>query len=880
MLKTKKIRRLLAGLLAVLMLSVCLPVGAFAADVQCKVHISYYDVTAEAAIDSVGTDGTEVINYPFTEGAAPKVLGSFDAEISKVEEMGYVYEGMINTYSGQSVSESAVLIPGDLYITLNFKPVPETAKVTVKLFDSKSATGFELGDFEVELTAGEYYTVEEMAAAYKDGVGYVLPTDYELNDPDKEYEAVDGMAYDVAMTLKATEPVEPETATVKVAMFRNTDGFELGDFTANLVPGKSYTLAEMAEAAGYALPVDYEENIPTTYEAIDNMVYNISMALKATEPVEPETVAVKVQMYRNTDGFELGDFTANLVPGKSYTLAEMAEAAGYALPVDYEENIPTTYEAIDNVVYNVSMKQIKPDTATVKVQMYLNTNGFELGDFTAELVPGQSYTLAEMAEAAGYVLPVDYEENIPGTTYEAVDGVVYDISMKLKVETATVKVQMYRNTDGFLLGDFTVELVPGQSYTLAEMAAEYGENGYALPVDYVENFPGTTYEAIDSMVYDISMREKDVEEPVTPSEPEDVNFRVEYVDESGASLLPATNIATTYDDFAPSVKLLDVVADEIAQVEAEGYTRVAATIVYEDGYETTPLTEPFYIVPDYNGKVIKIYFDKVFENHDVNVRFEYVDMDGNTIHAATNYATVLNDGMIGSKVSDIVADEVNEIVATGYNFDHYAWVYADGTETVLTDPVVVPDYDGTTIKVYFVKVEEYEDVHVRFEFVDMDGNSVLPATNYATCLSDSVVGPKVNDVLADELSTMEGRNYNFHHYAWVYSDGTETELDNDVIVVPDHDGTTIKVYFEAVKTEPSDPSTGDNTTTVTGKDEHPDIAEAKANGTWGAPTATPAAASTIPQTGDSMPVVMLIVIALVAAGAVGGLVVLRKRSHQ
>ena len=802
MLKTKKIRRLLAGLLAVLMLSVCLPVGAFAADVQCKVHISYYDVTAEAAIDSVGTDGTEVINYPFTEGAAPKVLGSFDAEISKVEEMGYVYEGMINTYSGQSVSESAVLIPGDLYITLNFKPVPETAKVTVKLFDSKSATGFELGDFEVELTAGEYYTVEEMAAAYKDGVGYVLPTDYELNDPDKEYEAVDGMAYDVAMTLKATEPVEPETATVKVAMFRNTDGFELGDFTANLVPGKSYTLAEMAEAAGYALPVDYEENIPTTYEAIDN------------------------------------------------------------------------------VVYNVSMKQIKPDTATVKVQMYLNTNGFELGDFTAELVPGQSYTLAEMAEAAGYVLPVDYEENIPGTTYEAVDGVVYDISMKLKVETATVKVQMYRNTDGFLLGDFTVELVPGQSYTLAEMAAEYGENGYALPVDYVENFPGTTYEAIDGMVYDISMREKDVEEPVTPSEPEDVNFRVEYVDESGASLLPATNIATTYDDFAPSVKLLDVVADEIAQVEAEGYTRVAATIVYEDGYETTPLTEPFYIVPDYNGKVIKIYFDKVFENHDVNVRFEYVDMDGNTIHAATNYATVLNDGMIGSKVSDIVADEVNEIVATGYNFDHYAWVYDDGTETVLTDPVVVPDYDGTTIKVYFVKVEEYEDVHVRFEFVDMDGNSVLPATNYATCLSDSVVGPKVNDVLADELSTMEGRNYNFHHYAWVYSDGTETELDNDVIVVPDHDGTTIKVYFEAVKTEPSDPSTGDNTTTVTGKDEHPDIAEAKANGTWGAPTATPAAASTIPQTGDSMPVVMLIVIALVAAGAVGGLVVLRKRSHQ
>ena len=868
MLKTKKFRRLLAGLLAVLMLSVCLPVGAFANEGDATTINGRYSVQW---LDDEGNELAPESSGPFA-GVPSDMLVSdyFATELSKTFE-GYNQVGA--TVNDEDIKD-AKLVAGQNDIVITYAPVePKTVAVKVQMY--RNTDGFELGDFTANLVPGKSYTLAEMAEA----AGYALPVDYEENIP-TTYEAVENVVHNISMKLKVTEPVEPETVTVKVAMFRNTDGFELGDFTVELVPGQSYTLAEMAETAGYVLPVDYEENIPTTYEAVENVVHNISMKLKVTEPVEPETVTVKVAMFRNTDGFELGDFTVELVPGQSYTLAEMAEAAGYVLPVDYEENISTTYEAIDNVVYNVSMKQIKPDTATVKVQMYLNTNGFELGDFTAELVPGQSYTLAEMAEAAGYVLPVDYEENIPGTTYEAVDGVVYDISMKLKVETATVKVQMYRNTDGFLLGDFTVELVPGTSYTLAEMAAEYGENGYALPVDYVENFPGTTYEAIDGMVYDISMREKDVEEPVTPSEPEDVNFRVEYVDESGASLLPATNIATTYDDFAPSVKLLDVVADEIAQVEAEGYTRVAATIVYEDGYETTPLTEPFYIVPDYNGKVIKIYFDKVFENHDVNVRFEYVDMDGNTIHDATNYATVLNDGMIGSKVSDIVADEVNEIVATGYNFDHYAWVYADGTETVLTDPVVVPDYDGTTIKVYFVKVEEYEDVHVRFEFVDMDGNSVLPATNYATCLSDSVIGPKVNDVLADELSTMEGRNYNFHHYAWVYSDGTETELDNDVIVVPDHDGTTVKVYFEAVKTEPSDPSTGDNTTTVTGKDEHPDIAEAKANGTWGAPTATPAAASTIPQTGDSMPVVMLIVIALVAAGAVGGLVVLRKRSHQ
>ena len=367
-------------------------------------------------------------------------------------------------------------------------------------------------------------------------------------------------------------------------------------------------------------------------------------------------------------------------------------------------------------------------------------------------------------------------------------------------------------------------------------------------------------------------------EKVDPSV--DVNFTVVYVDGEGNELQPATQVAATYSDFGTSQKLSTLIADEVAAVEAEGYKQVASTLVYADGSESSPLVDP-YIVPDYDGKTIKVYFAKVEESEDVSIRFEFVDMEGNTLYPVTNYATTYTDSAIGPKLSSVVANEITAVEADGYKFAQFTMVYSDGSESSsLVDPVVVPDYDGKTIKVYFVKVEEYEDVNVRFEFYDLDGNTVMPATNFATCLNDGIVGPKVNDVLADELSTMEGRNYNFHHYAWVYSDGTETELDNDVIVVPDHDGTTIKVYFEAVKTEPSDPSTGDNTTTVTGKDEHPDIAEAKANGTWGAPTATPAAASTIPQTGDSMPVVMLIVIALAAAGAVGGLVVLRKRSHQ
>ena len=74
----------------------------------------------------------------------------------------------------------------------------------------------------------------------------------------------------------------------------------------------------------------------------------------------------------------------------------------------------------------------------------------------------------------------------------------------------------------------------------------------------------------------------------------------------------------------------------------------------------------------------------------------------------------------------------------------------------------------------------------------------------------------------------------------------------------------------------------DNSTTAVSTptpDEHPDIAEGIANGTWGGtPTPTPSAqTTTIPQTSDSLPLGMLIVVAVAAAGAVVVLLVLRKR---
>lgn len=70
----------------------------------------------------------------------------------------------------------------------------------------------------------------------------------------------------------------------------------------------------------------------------------------------------------------------------------------------------------------------------------------------------------------------------------------------------------------------------------------------------------------------------------------------------------------------------------------------------------------------------------------------------------------------------------------------------------------------------------------------------------------------------------------------------------------------------------------DQTVTEEG-DDHPDIAEAIANGTWGQPTPTPAPA-VIPQTSDDMPLGMLIGAAVVASAALVVLTVLRRRRRK
>ena len=106
MLKTKKFRRLLAGLLAVLMLSVCLPVGAFATGGEEKVEVT---------ISSVYKDNGEVLreektfNVTYVDGQElPEYEGlkDFFGNIAGKAEYAGTYDSTLIMSNGTVLSTS------------------------------------------------------------------------------------------------------------------------------------------------------------------------------------------------------------------------------------------------------------------------------------------------------------------------------------------------------------------------------------------------------------------------------------------------------------------------------------------------------------------------------------------------------------------------------------------------------------------------------------------------------------------------------------------------------------------------------------------------------------------------------------------------------
>ena len=210
----------------------------------------------------------------------------------------------------------------------------------------------------------------------------------------------------------------------------------------------------------------------------------------------------------------------------------------------------------------------------------------------------------------------------------------------------------------------------------------------------------------------------------------------------------------------------------------------------------------------------------------------------------------------------------------------------DGTQGDMTFPkpevtytVDAPDAPGYDV------LKSLLDVEVR-----CTTNSSHPIDNCDLLEGSYSIEVSVNEAGNDVTATLRVVNDKYvEHYNTANPGTTHTLADNTVKgweiklkydlekgawYIPE--GTSNSLYFlvscpETV-TVPSTPT----------PDEHPDIAEGIANGTWGGtPTPTPTAQTTaIPQTSDDLPLGLLIVVAIAAAGAVCGLVVLRKRSKQ
>ena len=118
-------------------------------------------------------------------------------------------------------------------------------------------------------------------------------------------------------------------------------------------------------------------------------------------------------------------------------------------------------------------------------------------------------------------------------------------------------------------------------------------------------------------------------------------------------------------------------------------------------------------------------------------------------------------------------------------------------------------------------------------------------------------------------------------------DTTVYEVQVQVTNVTAEDGsTTLKAQVIANDVENPDAKAAElfflNTyapPTPTPKDEHPDIAEGIANGTWGSTPTPKPTTSTLPQTSDSLPLTALVLVLVVAAAAIVVLVAVRRRKN-
>ena len=407
---------------------------------------------------------------------------------------------------------------------------------------------------------------------------------------------------------------------------------------------------------------------------------------------------------------------------------------------------------------------------------------------------------------------------------------------------------------------------PTDDYVFENYTVSYS-NGVRDPWT-VEN-GGSLVQGCD-IVVTINFKEKDVtpEPDPEPEIPDTYTFTVKFCAEDGTQLaddrqFSVTEGASVYNAHSGSWPVV------------EGYTFDHFSLWEIDN----PLGSEAVATSSYDGATLyAVYTKDAVESEKDYITYKIIDAE--TREQIATWQVLEGDPL--SAYSGTVPQK------EGYTLDYLTFL--DGNKPVdLANTVAVKNLNGGlewTLEAHFkVLPAGYKDVCVRFEFVDLDGNTVLPALNYATCLSDDVIGPKVKDVLADATAKLAEGDYAIHHMTLVYEDGSESSALQDPVVVTDYDGRTIKVYCNKVQSgnggstgssdnNSSNNSNNNNTTTTATSTSSKEVVKASA----------PAdnTVKILPQTGISVetPVVFGGMLFAALAGAGAYLFVMRKKLNQ
>ncbi len=783
MLKTKKFRRLLAGLLAVLMLSVCLPVGAFAQG-SVELIIDFIDVDSEETVKRVE-------NTRLMVGIGETV--KIDDILDDILRNGYMPDGY--EYAGSSDWEFTPKNENDKEIDIRVR-LKETGPAT-------QTVGVNYWDVENNVQAGEGKVVVDANAsnvntsALKD-----IPEGYELSRTG-DVTINDGWIY------VEVKPIKPATKTVGV------------NYWGIYVEVKPIKPATKTVGVNYW---DVENNVQAGEGkvVVDADANNVNYTALTDIPEGYELVNV-------------GDFQIN----DGWTFVAVR-------PVETTVTVGVNYWDI------VNNKQVYEGKVTVDKDAY-NVNTSDLTD-----VP-EGYELVNVGDVQindGWI----FVEIKPIETTVTVGVNYWDVVNNKQVYEGKVTV----DKDAYNVNTSDLTDIP-EGYELVNVGDVQINDGWI----FVEVRPVATTKVIGVNYWDVVNNEQVAEgEAIVAADAWNVNSSALVDIPEGYELVNVgdfqINDGWIYVEVKPvpatktvGLNYWDIINNK--QV-AEGSVEVAADATNVNTSTFTDIPEGYELV--WTGDL------------QINDGWVWVEVRPATRTVGLNYWDIINNEQVSEGAVEVDIDATNVNTSTFTDIP-------EGYELVWTGDLQINDG--------WVWVEVRPTKTLRIFWAIDNGEQADFADGSEDMYTQELTWKHINDdITMPELAIADGYKLAGWSVSGQESEYWDASLETTNVggrYVEDENGGIISITANIIAvteepTKPSDPSTGDNTTTVTGKDEHPDIAEAKANGTWGAPTATPAAASTIPQTGDSMPVVMLIVIAFVAAGAAGGLVVLRKRSHQ